>query len=83
MSGQPVSKPGRPGADEATFIAWVCGSYFERITGRPDTITKNPITLEASGEFYNLVKTVFRALNLSDDPENRARAERELRLRAK
>jgi hypothetical protein len=75
IAGRPIEKrKGRPRSTEGAFVAWECTQHFERITGRPATVDTDPQTKRPYGHFHDLVKAVFTALNLTDNPEHAARA---------
>jgi hypothetical protein len=74
VAGRPVEKrKGRPPSNEGALIAWECGQHFEQITGKPPTVDTDPQTKRPYGHFHDLVKAVFTALNLLDNPEYAAR----------
>jgi hypothetical protein len=66
----PVRKKGRPRSTESAFVALVCRNHFEQITGLRATVDTDQ-TNKPYGHFFCLVVEIFKALELTDDPETR------------
>lgn len=73
-------KPNRRRNEHAQNVATAAAQEFEYVTGRKPTITVDPITGAARGDFINFIKELFNILRIKASPEHYARlALKELR----
>lgn len=63
---------GRPPKSESKHLAIVVANFYNNLAGRRPTVTRDPITSESGGEFYNLLDSIFSILEVEDDPRTAA-----------
>lgn len=57
---------GRPIKSESKRLAVVVANFYFNLTGRTPTVTRNPINDARGGEFYELLTSIFRILEVKD-----------------
>jgi hypothetical protein len=63
---------GRPASSESKRLAIVVANFYFNLAGRRPTLTRHPITSESGGEFYTLLDSIFKILEVEDDPRTAA-----------